>query len=61
MMGVTPQQAAESATRRGADIIGNRPFCLVLKVVNSAAYGPDVTELVADVTQAARTPAAAVA
>ncbi|MFI8100294.1 hypothetical protein [Streptomyces sp. NPDC086023] len=40
---------------------GNRPFCLVLKVVNSAAYGPDVTELVADVTQPARTPAAAVA
>ncbi|MEU9716569.1 hypothetical protein [Streptomyces sp. NPDC047976] len=34
-------------------------FCLVLKVVNSDAYGPDVTELVADVTAAARTPAAA--
>ncbi|MFD3540566.1 hypothetical protein ACFWUQ_13825 [Streptomyces sp. NPDC058662] len=34
-------------------------FCLVLKVVNSDAYGPDVTELEADVTAAARTPAAA--
>lgn len=36
-------------------------FCLLLKVVNSDAYGPDVTELVADVTAAARTPEAAVA
>lgn len=34
-------------------------FCLVLKVVNSDAYGPDVSELVADVTAAARTPVAA--
>ncbi|MER5770739.1 hypothetical protein [Streptomyces sp. NPDC001985] len=31
-------------------------FCLLLKVVNSQAYGPDVVELVADVTRAARTP-----
>ncbi len=30
-------------------------FCLLLKVVNSEAYGPDVTELVADVTRAAST------
>lgn len=29
-------------------------FCLLLKVVNSQAYGPDVVELVADVTRAAR-------
>ncbi|MEU3406131.1 hypothetical protein ABZ766_19635 [Streptomyces sp. NPDC006670] len=36
-------------------------FCLLLKVVDSDAYGPDVTELVADVTAAARTPAAAAA
>ncbi|RSS56457.1 hypothetical protein EF912_13685 [Streptomyces sp. WAC07061] len=35
-----------------------KAFCLMLKVVNSDAYGPDVTELVADVTDAARTPAA---
>lgn len=34
-------------------------FCVVLKVVNSDAYGPDVTDLVADVTVAARTPEAA--
>jgi hypothetical protein len=30
-------------------------FCLLLKVVNSEAYGPDVVELVADITRAART------
>jgi hypothetical protein len=30
-------------------------FCLVLRVVNSEAYGPDLTELVADVTRAATT------
>ncbi|KIZ15517.1 hypothetical protein [Streptomyces natalensis] len=34
-------------------------FCLLLKVVNSQAYGPDVVELVADVTKAALSPAAA--
>ncbi|MBD0711936.1 MULTISPECIES: hypothetical protein [unclassified Streptomyces] len=35
-------------------------FVLLLKVVNSGAYGPDVVELVADVTEAARTAPAAV-
>ncbi|MFI0976915.1 hypothetical protein ACH4SP_07800 [Streptomyces sp. NPDC021093] len=35
---------------------GDRSFCLLLKVVNSQAYGPDVVELVADVTRAAQTP-----
>ncbi|UNZ16770.1 hypothetical protein [Streptomyces sp. 891-h] len=30
-------------------------FCLMLRVVNSEAYGPDVVELVADVTRAATT------
>ncbi|WP_191971325.1 hypothetical protein [Streptomyces luteolifulvus] len=35
---------------------GNTPFVLLLKVVNSQAYGPDVVELVADVTRAAQTP-----
>ncbi|MHC5908224.1 hypothetical protein ACVNF4_30725 [Streptomyces sp. S6] len=39
------------ARRYGAD-----PFALLLKVVNSQAYGPDVVELVADVTRPARTP-----
>jgi hypothetical protein len=32
-------------------------FCVLLRVVNSQAYGPDVVELVADVTRAASTPA----
>lgn len=35
---------------------GNNTFCLLLKVVNSQAYGPDVVELVADVTRAAQAP-----
>ncbi|GAA3803953.1 hypothetical protein ACFS5L_10880 [Streptomyces phyllanthi] len=34
---------------------GDRTFALLLKVVNSQAYGPDVVELVADVTKAAQT------
>lgn len=34
-------------------------FCLLLRVVNSQAYGPDVIELVADVTRAATAPAPA--
>ncbi|MFE0190320.1 hypothetical protein [Streptomyces sp. NPDC058989] len=41
------------ARKHGAD----GQFCLLLKVVNSQAYGPDVVELVADVTKAAITPA----
>ncbi|GGR98051.1 hypothetical protein GCM10010252_40910 [Streptomyces aureoverticillatus] len=35
---------------------GNNTFVLLLKVVNSQAYGPDVAELVADVTRAAQEP-----
>ncbi|NBM19140.1 hypothetical protein [Streptomyces sp. GC420] len=35
---------------------GKRPFVLLLKVVNSQAYGPDVVELAADVTAAAMSP-----
>lgn len=35
---------------------GNNAFVLLLKVVNSQAYGPDVAELVAEVTRAAQTP-----
>ncbi|MFD8917501.1 hypothetical protein ACFV0Y_06745 [Streptomyces sp. NPDC059569] len=35
---------------------GRDSFCLLLKVVNSLAYGPDVVELVADVTRAAHEP-----
>ncbi|MCY0950868.1 hypothetical protein [Streptomyces sp. H27-S2] len=44
---------------RLARTYGRSSFCVLLKVVNSDAYGPDVTELIADVTEAARTPAAA--
>jgi hypothetical protein len=35
---------------------GNNSFVQLLKVVNSQAYGPDVVELVADVTRAAQSP-----
>jgi len=35
---------------------GGNSFVLLLKVVNSQAYGPDVVELVADVTRVAKTP-----
>ncbi|EDY60366.1 hypothetical protein GT021_34770 [Streptomyces sp. SID5470] len=35
---------------------GDNSFVILLKVVNSQAYGPDVAELVADVTRAAQTP-----
>ncbi|QGV77792.1 hypothetical protein [Streptomyces ficellus] len=41
------------ARKHGAD----GSFVLLLKVVNSQAYGPDVVELVADVTRAAQAPA----
>ncbi|GAA3874480.1 hypothetical protein GCM10023084_29450 [Streptomyces lacrimifluminis] len=35
---------------------GNNSFALLLKVVNSQAYGPDVVEVVTDITRAAQTP-----
>ncbi|MEU6658227.1 hypothetical protein [Streptomyces sp. NPDC046821] len=38
---------------------GGNTFVLLLKVVNSQAYGPDVVELVGDVTRAAQAPAPA--
>ncbi|MEV5354570.1 hypothetical protein [Streptomyces sp. NPDC052693] len=41
----------ERLTRR----YGKGSFVLLLKVINSQAYGPDVVELVADVTRAAQT------
>lgn len=47
------ERLAREHGRRGS-------FVLLLKVVNSEAYGPDVVELVADVTRAARTAPAAV-
>lgn len=35
---------------------GSHSFVLLLRVVNSQAYGPDVVEVVGDVTRAAQTP-----
>ncbi|MER6038258.1 MULTISPECIES: hypothetical protein [unclassified Streptomyces] len=53
-------QAATRYLARGHERLarkyGSGSFVLLLKVVNSQAYGPDVVELVADVTRAARTP-----
>jgi hypothetical protein len=57
---ITHQAAARYLTRHSERLhrkYGTGPFCLLLKVVNSQAYGPDVAELVADVTRAAREPA----
>ncbi|MGW5675965.1 hypothetical protein ACWEV4_12950 [Streptomyces sp. NPDC003860] len=62
---INNQAAARYLARHHADLArthGAESFCLLLRVVNSEAYGPDVVELVADVTTAARTapaPAAA--
>ena len=46
------RQHARLARKYGVD----GTFCLLLKVVNSHAYGPDVVELVGDVTKVASTP-----
>ncbi|MET7431123.1 hypothetical protein ABZT16_19395 [Streptomyces flaveolus] len=56
---ITNQAATRYLARhheRLAHKYGGASFVLLLKVVNSQAYGPDVVELVADVTRAARTP-----
>jgi len=57
---VTNQAAARYLARHEARLIrryGRKgTFCLLLKVLNSAAYGPDVVKLVGDVTRAATTP-----
>ncbi|MBT2443743.1 hypothetical protein J7E93_27325 [Streptomyces sp. ISL-36] len=62
---VTNQAATRYLARRHEKLertYGAGPFVLLLKVVNSDAYGPDVVELVADLTRAARTaPATAAA
>ncbi|WP_424569600.1 hypothetical protein [Streptomyces sp. CH-036] len=53
-------QAATRYVARNYDKLrrkhGNKSFCLLLKVVNSQAYGPDVVELVGDVTREAQAP-----
>lgn len=58
--GVADQAAARYLARHQARLTrkyGRRgAFCLLLKVLNSRAYGPDVVELVGDVTRAATTP-----
>jgi hypothetical protein len=54
---ITNQAASRYLARhhtRLAAKYGRGSFCLLLKVVNSEAYGPDVVELVADVTAVAR-------
>lgn len=59
---VTNQAATRYLVRHHEELArryGRGPFVLLLKVVNSEAYGPDVVELVADVTDAATRPPAA--
>ncbi|MFF2525398.1 hypothetical protein [Streptomyces liangshanensis] len=56
---ITNQAASRYLARHHeklARTYGGGSFCLLLKVVNSQAYGPDVVELVADVTRAAQQP-----
>ncbi|MFC7471744.1 hypothetical protein ACFQVA_35825 [Actinomadura keratinilytica] len=59
---ITPQAATRYLARHHEKLArkhGTGAFVLLLKVVNSAAYGSDVVELVADVTKAAQEPPAA--
>ncbi len=55
--GVADQAAVRYLARHQARLArkhgAHGTFCLLLKVVNSRSYGPDVVELVADVTRAA--------
>ncbi|MBA9049075.1 hypothetical protein ACFY2H_34300 [Streptomyces griseofuscus] len=56
---ITNQAATRYLARHHARLArkyGDGTFVLLLKVLNSQAYGPDVVELVADVTRAARSP-----
>ncbi|MET7378696.1 hypothetical protein ABZT08_07675 [Streptomyces sp. NPDC005526] len=56
---ITNQAATRYLARnheRLARKYGTNTFVLLLKVVNSQAYGPDVVELVADVTRPAQAP-----
>ncbi|OEV04260.1 hypothetical protein [Streptomyces oceani] len=56
---ITNQAAARYLSRQHTRLSRkygpNGTFCLLLKVVNSQAYGPDVVQLVGDVTRAATT------
>ncbi|MEU4169950.1 hypothetical protein AB0F46_24095 [Streptomyces sp. NPDC026665] len=56
---ITNQAATRYLARNHARLArkhGGNSFVLLLKVVNSQAYGPDVVEVVADVTRAAQAP-----
>ncbi|MBW5422992.1 hypothetical protein GKQ77_15695 [Streptomyces sp. BG9H] len=56
---VTSQAATRYLARHHEKLArkhGGNSFVLLLKVVNSQAYGPDVVELVGEVTRAAQTP-----
>ncbi|WP_228989048.1 hypothetical protein [Streptomyces sp. DH8] len=56
---ITNQAATRYAVRHHEKLRRNHgatSFCLLLRVVNSGAYGPDVVELVGDVTREAQTP-----
>ncbi|WP_405687683.1 hypothetical protein OG204_30960 [Streptomyces sp. NBC_01387] len=56
---ITNQAASRYLSRNHEKLArkyGDKSFCLLLKVVNSQAYGPDVVELIADVTREAQTP-----
>ncbi|MCF6522911.1 hypothetical protein [Streptomyces sp. JJ36] len=61
--GITNQAAARYLARHHVRLArrhGHKgTFCLLLRVHNSEAYGPDMVELVADVTRAATAPPAA--
>jgi hypothetical protein len=61
--GVNNQAAVRYVTRHHRALARrhgvNGTFCLLLRVVNSQAYGPDVVELVADITGTATTAPAA--
>ncbi|MFD7746555.1 hypothetical protein ACFV2V_01240 [Streptomyces sp. NPDC059698] len=57
---ITNQAATRYAVRHHERLRrkhGAASFCLLLRVVNSDAYGPDVVELVGDVTREAQAPA----
>lgn len=59
---ITNQAAARYLARNHVRLArkhgANGNFCLLLKVVNSQAYGPDIVEVLADVTRTATTPPA---
>lgn len=59
---ITNQAATRYLVRHHEELArryGRGPFVLLLRVVNSEAYGPDVVEPVADITDAATRPAPA--